>query len=276
MDLKEFISSGIIESYVLGTASENEQQEVQQMAKLHGEVAEAISDYEKTLEEFSFLNAVKPPDSVRDKFMAEIEEIQEKDEDLSASDTLPIYPKNKAKQRIWKMTAVAATILFLISVGTNLMMFSKNKSYKDKTAEIAKNQATLKKQNQTLKTEQEKTNQQFAVLLNPSVKQVVLKGVNSHPENMVATVYWNKQDNAVYLGKLNLPAPPSGKAYQLWAIVDKKPVDMGMYNPEKDGSLKSMKNLKSGEISAFAITLEKKGGSAQPTMNQMYVMGPAT
>jgi anti-sigma-K factor RskA len=62
---------------------------------------------------------------------------------------------------------------------------------------------------------------------------------------------------------------PPGKQYQLWAIVDGKPVDAGMVG-DCEGLCK-MKVINRAE--AFAITLEKEGGSSAPTLTAMYVMG---
>ncbi len=58
--------------------------------------------------------------------------------------------------------------------------------------------------------------------------------------------------------------------YQLWAIADGKPVNAGMYTEEKDSKI-ALANIPKAQ--AFAITLEKKGGSPVPTMENMYVMG---
>ena len=68
----------------------------------------------------------------------------------------------------------------------------------------------------------------------------------------------------------NLPLAPSDKQYQLWAIVDGKPVDAGIIG-DCNGGLCKLKNIP--KASAFAITLEKKGGSPTPTLTAMFVMG---
>jgi anti-sigma-K factor RskA len=66
-----------------------------------------------------------------------------------------------------------------------------------------------------------------------------------------------------------MPQAASGKQFQLWAIVDNKPVDAGVI--DACTGLCKMKNIP--RASAFAITLEKKGGSATPSLDQMYVLG---
>jgi anti-sigma-K factor RskA len=100
-------------------------------------------------------------------------------------------------------------------------------------------------------------------------KKIQLKGVEKHPD-MLAEVYWDSSKK-VYLDIKNLPAAPTGKQYQLWAIVEGKPVDMGMYSKNTDSKIQAMKSVEKPQ--AFAITLEKEGGNATPTMEEMYVMG---
>ncbi len=89
----------------------------------------------------------------------------------------------------------------------------------------------------------------------------------------MATVYWDSRSKDVYLLVNNLPKPASQKQYQLWAIVDGKPVDAGMVDlsGSQDNMLLKMRNIP--EAQAFAITLEKEGGSPSPTMEAMYVLG---
>ncbi len=87
--------------------------------------------------------------------------------------------------------------------------------------------------------------------------------------NSAATVYWDTKSKDVYLLVNNMPAPPTDLQYQLWAIVDGTPVDAGVFDM-KDGIIK-MKNIQRAQ--AFAISLEKKGGSIAPTV--IYMLGRA-
>jgi anti-sigma-K factor RskA len=80
-----------------------------------------------------------------------------------------------------------------------------------------------------------------------------------------------KNTGEVYVDPTNLPDPAAGKQYQLWAIVDGKPVDAGMISTQK-GVYKIQKMKSFGKAQAFAITLENEGGSPTPTMAEMYVI----
>ncbi len=70
----------------------------------------------------------------------------------------------------------------------------------------------------------------------------------------------------------SLPKTPTGKQYQLWCIIDGKLVDMGVIDKEFENKVLTIKAPK-GSVVAFAITLEKQGGSKTPTLEEMYVIG---
>ena len=73
-----------------------------------------------------------------------------------------------------------------------------------------------------------------------------------------------------------LPQPPKGMQYQLWVMQDGKPVDMGVL-PNSIANTPAMQKVNMSVTSgqAFAISLEKEGGSPTPTMQNIYVMGKA-
>jgi anti-sigma-K factor RskA len=113
-------------------------------------------------------------------------------------------------------------------------------------------------------------NTDINVMTDKNSLPVVLKGT-PHAPDALAKIYWMKTTGDVYVDPSNLPAVPSGKQYQLWAIVDGKPVDAGMISTQK--GIYHIQKMKSfGRAEAFAITLEKAGGSPTPSMDQMFVI----
>lgn len=274
MNSKEYISSGILESYILGHASPEEAGILECVMKNNTEVREAFEEAQKTFEMLATAQAVTPPNDLKSKIWDRIQQ-QEKVELSVEKPIIPIQTnvqKSEAKTEIqetiaekkgnWKNFAVAASLLFLVSTGANLYWMSSQ-------FEMKEEMANMKNENQSKNLAMQNMQQKLDVAANPDMKKIVLAGVDKHPEAK-ATVLWDANSKDVYLSVNNLPKAPEGMQYQLWAIEDGKPVNAGMYSEDKDMKI-ALANITKAQ--AFAITLEKKGGSEAPTMENMYVMG---
>ncbi|SEM85678.1 Anti-sigma-K factor RskA [Chryseobacterium taichungense] len=267
MNTKEYISSGIIESYILGLASPDEAGILECVMKNNAEVRAAFEEAQKTLEDLATAQAVTPPDDLKTKIWNKIQHEQ------TAKQTTPVIPADipaaKPQEEIriqgnsnWKAYAVAASILFLISVAGNIFWMNDQAKTQQEIARM-----NTEKKNQDLAMQ--KMNQKMEMVSNPDMKMVMLKGVEKHTDSK-AMVFWDTKTKEVYLNADKLPKAPEGMQYQLWAIADGKPVSAGMYTEEKDSKI-ALANIPKAQ--AFAITLEKQGGSPVPTMQNMYVMG---
>lgn len=240
--------------------------------KNNAEVKAAFEEAQKTLEMFATAQAVTPPNDLKSKIWDKIQ-LEQK-----VVDKKPVVPINKVEPQLeiqqpiqeirneknssWKNYAVAASVLFLVSIGGNLYWMNSQKEIKNEIF-------VLKSEKQSHDIAMQNLEQKLHVTSNPNMLKIVLPGVEKHPESN-AVVYWDKTSKDVYLTSNSLPKAPEGMQYQLWAIADGKPVSAGMYSDEKDGKI-ALANIPNAQ--AFAITLEKEGGSAVPTMENMYVMG---
>jgi anti-sigma-K factor RskA len=110
--------------------------------------------------------------------------------------------------------------------------------------------------------------QRMAIVGKPGVRKLDLQGVAGH-EDLAAALYWDSATKEVYLLPSKLKTLPTGKQYQLWAIVDEKPVSAGVFNQASLEALQQMKTIQKAEM--FAITIEKEGGVEAPTLDQMVV-----
>jgi anti-sigma-K factor RskA len=267
LNTKEYISSGIIESYILGLASPDEAGILECVMKNNTEVKAAFEEAQKTLEDLATAQAVTPPSDLKSKIWSKIQQEQTVEEIKTAVST--DIPAAKPQEEIkiqgnnnWKAYAIAASVLFLVSVAGNLLWMNDKSQTEEKLAKMQ-----TEKQSQDLAMQ--KMNQKMEMISNPDMQMVMLKGVEKHTDSK-AMVFWDKKTKQVYLNGENLPKAPEGMQYQLWAIADGKPVSAGMYTEEKDSKI-ALANIPKAQ--AFAITLEKQGGSPTPTMENMYVMG---
>lgn len=279
MDIKEYISSGIIEAYVMGLASEEEVRILECIQKHSPEVQQAILDAQKTLEDFASREAIAPPPALKqtiwDKLQEESAEVNDHSNGSAAAahtpphleevETTPLYPSVPAERNKspLKWYAIAASILLLASIGLNLYFNNAQNDIKAELATLSTTQKTNQIALNNLKSKWEMVN-------NPSIKTIPLAGVEKHPD-MKAMVYFEQKSNDVYLTLENLPQAPQDQQYQLWAIVDGKPVSLGVFDQDSTTAVQKMSAVNAAQ--AFAITLEKRGGSPTPTMENMYVMG---
>jgi len=267
LNTKEYISSGIIESYILGLASPEEAGILECVMKNNAEVKAAFEEAQKTLEDLATSQAITPPADLKSRIWNKIQQQEQTAEKVQpvVTDIPAARPQEETRRQeksSWKTYAVAASVLFLISAAGNLFWMSSN-------AETKKEMAKMQTENKSQELAIQKMNQKMSMFSNPDMQMVMLKGVEKHTDSK-AMVFWDKKTKEVYLNAESLPKAPEGMQYQLWAIADGKPVSAGMYSEEKD-SKTPLANIPKAQ--AFAITLEKQGGSAVPTMENMYVMG---
>jgi anti-sigma-K factor RskA len=284
MNTKEYIESGILEQYVMGTVTAQERQEVACLSHIYPEIAAEIHSLEASMEAFAISMKKTPPADLKNKILASLHELVINESDLQETQTPHLTVtsnqennsnpsfENFSKGNMVAMPSnlfkIAASILLLLSASLGYLLYDKNRNLETQIEILAKvkNEIEIKERTIALQTNQ------LSVIQNPNFTKVALAGVPTKSPDSKVTIYWNKQSKDVYLSVQNLPLPATDKQYQLWAIADGKPVDMGMLSNENMDSLfQKMKTI--GNAQAFAITLEKKGGVPSPTMTEMYVVG---
>lgn len=255
MNLKEYIRSGVVESYVLGIATEAEQQEFEQMCAAYPEVAEARDQFERSLEAVLIEEAVQPPVYVKEKVF----------EAIAPSATNTGYPAITGQKPVRQMNpwmwAAAASLLFAIALG--YWAFSTHQKYNDMMAAQAATQQQL---------QQARAELQAAGNSMEGLKVVSVSGTKIAPQAQTFVFWDTTRTNDVYMLIKNLPQTPSDKQYQLWALLDGKPIDLGVFDVsvQQKPLLVRMKNVQNAQ--AFAITLEERGGKPAPE-GEMYAVG---
>lgn len=260
MNKEEFISSGLLELYATGISSPEETQMVEDYLKQFPEVREELKEIEISLENYARANAIQPSSSVKEKLFNQVFTEVDKGENKIS----PVVSINKKTRSIpfFKLMAAASLILLLASIIFNYTFYNK---YQNANEQL---QVAQQKMDQQEKSNLAMTDD-LNVMTNRYAQPVVLNGT-PHSPDALAKIFWMKNTGQVYIDPTNLPQVPEGKQYQLWAIIDGKPVDGGMITTEK-GTYHIQKMKSFGKVDAFAITLEKAGGSPTPTMDEMIV-----
>ncbi len=275
MDVREYIESGIIEAYAMGMLVGADAREVERMADEHPEVRTAIRDAQSSLNSLTQAYAVNPKPEWKDDILNAAftskggEPVSDNSGDSKVRKLESSEESQKSNGFNW---AIAASIALLISLGINVFQYLSLNDFKSELAATNMRLAELEESQQVMVANYREANQQLAVLTDPSTANFIMKGVQGRDPEFRADVFWNAQTEMVYLNVRNLPTAPTGKQYQLWALKDGKPIDMGVFDgidPER--ALQEMGRVPGAQ--AFAVTLEPEGGSVNPTLEEMYVYG---
>lgn len=264
MNIQEYIASGILESYVLGLANEKEIAEIEALASQSPEIKAEIRAIEDALESYAFANAETPPAHLKsqiwEKIAAESEVKSTKVIDFDSGQEIEINEQQTPKITgfFGSYLRIAASIALLGSVLANIYLGTQWKESKENLSLAINENIGLQK---SMKAQEGAIMpNEVNMLMSPEMKMSKLVSQKSS-ENATVMLAWDTKTNKVYLIRGNLPAPPDGMQYQLWAIVNDKPMDAGVFDIKNN-----TQELKSVPLpKAFAVTLEKRGGSPVPT-----------
>ena len=265
MDDKNYIESGILELYVAGALNEAEQKEVELMAAQNTEISDELKAIQLAFENYALAHAIAPPKHVLDSILSVV---KEKGTSQTTAKTIQMKPAQGTASNMMRYLAYAASILLFISLIANVYYYNKFVGVQSDLAAMSNEKLELANQFDVVHAGYQQLQSDLSIIKNPNIIAVTMKGQAASP-NSTSLVYWDKSTGNVYISANNLPIPPAGKQYQLWALKDNKPIDAGMF--DMNGELQSMKNIFAAD--AFAVTLEPIGGSISPTMEQLYVVG---
>ena len=275
MEAQEIISSGLLELYATGLASSQEVSLVEKYVDEYPEVADELSSIIKGLETYANTFAIQPDASVKDKIFSRIDQ-QSESRSLNIANEFQEDFKNNVHRNgesakviqsfsFWKYAAAASIIFLVGSITFNVVLYNKsldaNKNLQQSQQELA-----------SLKEESKLTEDGMQVVQNKYSRPISLRGLEVAP-NAAAKIFWIENTGELYIDPSNLPEAPSGKQYQLWGIVDGKPVDAGMIKTVENKDKFRIQKMKSfGRAEAFAVTLENEAGNKTPK-GPMFVMG---
>lgn len=245
------------------------------MAARYPEVRIALEDCLRSMEAYALIHAQAPRPELEERIIQHIRSVAgPATEPVSAEEAnvVPMVTPEAEETSLKRWWQIAAVILLVISAAANVYLYNNLRTTRNELASTRQSVRQYALQVNQLEQRSLQSENQLGMLRNPQTMAVQLKGVPKHTDAQ-ARVYWNQETKEVYMDPSSLPAAPAGKQYQLWALAKGKPVDAGVVK-SVDSTLQRMKQV--AEAQAFAVTLEPEGGSVNPTMEEMYVMGNAS
>ncbi|UKT64120.1 anti-sigma factor [Pedobacter mucosus] len=281
-NIKAYIESGVLELYVLGDLSPEEALQVEEIASKNPEVKDELAAIERALEEYAMQNAVEPSSEIETKLFEKLGlNLINKDDDIISKPILESAPKVvqlqevDTKIRTLRYALVACIALLLVSSAALFITYNRLNEAHDQLASL--NLDKQKFAGLVSKLEYENKGLNTMALMSDSKEWATIRmeGQAFSPKSKMK-VFWNKNNKSVMINytAIDLPKTDAEHEYQLWALVSGKPVSLGVFQTNDSTSTESLLKMQNiQEAQAFAVTLEPMGGSVNPTMEKLTVMG---
>lgn len=256
MDINAYIESGILELYVAGKLSEEENQEVYELMQKHPEILQEVLEIEAAVVK---LTASVSPHAI------DFDSFKDQLKDTKVVELKPRKPN-------WiSYTGWAASILL---AGGLLWTLGKTNTLEEQLQTVETEKQYLEIQIEDARENLANTKNLLEGIRDKNIIAVPLGGQGDFASSY-AKVYWNKSDNTIYLDAEGLPNAPEGKVWQVWSLTlnPLTPTSLGTIDNFNTDENKIFPIANANESQAFGITLEPEGGSETPTMEQLYTLG---
>lgn len=266
MSKKEFLTTGLLEKYALGLTSTEENDLVISMMKKYPDLQNQCDGIYGCMEKYVESQATTSPTDLKGNVENTIDEYEM---EKALKEAMEKPPAKGIEIPRWSLAAIAASFIGLLAFGG--MNWNEKNSTQNKMATLSVGFEKLKTNCTQFKAEQKAMAAQFAFLQDPLTTHIHLRdnGFGKSPDALVIA-YWNSNKENAYLKILNLPPPPPGKEYHLWADVDKKMVHMGTIKCAV-GEMQDIPHL--ANAASLNLTLEDKGDVDHPNVAELYVNG---
>ncbi|NBC08990.1 MAG: hypothetical protein GVY26_17500 [Bacteroidetes bacterium] len=258
MDKDKFLQTGLLEQYVLGLTDEEENETVEAYADAYPEIKQEIQTMRSALDEYAQQYAVMPPKELKKRVMKSLDGEAKQDGSLRSGG-------RSSFSRVF--SGVAIVLLGILGVLAASFYKGKTAAQEQYHALEAEFQR-FKEDCASEKARLQQTQHIYAFMNAPKTLVVPLGGTAMEPEAR-AIAYYNAESQKAYINTSNLPAPPKGKTYQLWADVEGEMISMGVI--EQQPEPQPVQYVDHAE--SLNITLEPEGGSEEPTVELLLANG---
>ena len=230
----------------MGLASEQESSEFEQLCSQYPELLAARNEFERELEKKVLEQSISPPQDLKERILHNIGQ-----QESVAKESKVVSMHSRPHSSNWLRYVAAASIILLLASSYFVFdLYSKNRKLENSIS--------------SFKVQIDSLTDQLAfdhkMMADPDVAVVSMMNPEKSPSS--AKVYWDTTSSDVYMVIKNMPSLPTEKQFQLWAFIDNKPVDLGLFDLPPGNVILKMRNTQKAE--AFAITIEKRGNGPVP------------
>lgn len=257
MDKKKILEEGLLEQYLLGELSPEQEILILNVIKEDSDLRQLFEGLEEDFEKIAFENAILPPDSVKEA----LRETLEANDKNSAVKELSGSKSNNLLYSGRLAVAASFAAIFALS---SFWLYNRWQTAEDNLKTLQEQTIVMQDRLSSLEQTFEVTNKRYQTINNRNVIPLLLKGNTMLPESR-AVAYVNHATKIVLVNSLGLPPLEQDKTYQMWADVNGEMINMGLLPADAD--LIPLKYIDRAE--SFNITIEPAGGNDHPTVENL-------
>lgn len=247
-DIKEILDSGILEEYVLGLLSPEDEKRVEDYIQSYPEVRAHVQKIELSLEKLAVANSIDPPEGTKQNILDKI-----------SND--PKGSFNNGDRFNSTVIACALTAL-MIGLGSWYLLNQRNNKIENLQTAYQELKSECKTQELAFKADGE-----LLYFLRHEATYPIQLHSNKNDINSDLIVYYNPVAEKSMIKVNSLASLERTETYQLWADVNGEMKNMGIF--DNDRSFVQMEYVENPE--SFNVTIEPKGGSDHPTVSRLIL-----
>jgi anti-sigma-K factor RskA len=219
-------------AYALDAVSGVERMEFERHLAECESCAQEVLELQETASRLALAASAAPPPALKARVMNEIRATRQAP---PVTEPVPLRRRSLAT----RLSTVAAAVFFVAAAGLGVVVFQQNQQIDDTQAQIAQMEQLLR------------------------ADDAELVKVESRDGGTVNVAVSRSQGRMVLLTE-NLPNPPSGKTYQVWALDSPTSArSMGFLEPSDGDAALDVRGLRDEAL--VGLSLEPDGGSPTPT-----------
>ncbi|MEL4307883.1 anti-sigma factor [Joostella sp. CR20] len=238
-EVKIFLESDLLERYLIGETSYEEEVRVEHYLDTYPEVLKEYQTLEDNLAMYAKAHAKQAPKEVKENVLKQI-----KEEAHTSKKTVPWY-------------FIAACVTTLLFGATTITLWNQNKLLYNENNTVATQIESLKKDIVNTNSKLENIKSKYAVLNDPETRKYVITG-NERAKNLKSVAYINPKERISAINVVSMPELPKDKEFKMWAEVNGEMISLGVL---EKADRKLMALPFQDNASNYKITIESKGNN---------------
>lgn len=239
-EVKILLESDLLERYLLGDISYEEEVRVEHFIDTSKEVKETYNTLEENLEIYSKSFAKEAPDSVIDDVLESIK-------------SEPHTVETSRRSIPWYF--IAACVTTLLFGATTITLWKQNRLLSTTNNSVAGQIENLKADIINTNARLENVKSKYAVLSAPETRKYLING-NERAKNLRTVAYVNSKERLSAINVLSMPELPEDKELKMWAEINGEMVCLGVL---EKADRKLMALPFKDNASNYKITIDSKG-----------------